>query len=104
MPRSPAPGAPDDLGQRLDTDLQAASITPATAQHMMVRGLIERDRGATRYGLTDPGARRAGDVAREGWAMTQRQGLLSGKTGKHMLGLRITESDPILTLSGDRTG
>jgi hypothetical protein len=29
-----------------DTDWQAASITHATAQHMMVRGLIERDRTA----------------------------------------------------------
>jgi hypothetical protein len=29
-----------------DTDWQAASITHATAQHMMVRGLIERDRGS----------------------------------------------------------
>jgi hypothetical protein len=36
-----------------DTDWQAASITHATAQHMMVRGLIERDRGATSYQLTD---------------------------------------------------
>jgi hypothetical protein len=38
-----------------DTDWQAASITHATAQHMMVRGLIERDRGAPRYTLTDQG-------------------------------------------------
>jgi hypothetical protein len=38
-----------------DTDWQAASITHATAQHMMVRGLIERDRAATRYALTDQG-------------------------------------------------
>jgi hypothetical protein len=36
-----------------DTDWQAASITQATAQHMM--GLIERDRAATRYALTDQG-------------------------------------------------
>jgi hypothetical protein len=36
-----------------DTDWQAASITHATAQHMMVRGLI--DRAATRYALTDQG-------------------------------------------------
>jgi hypothetical protein len=35
-----------------DTDWQAASITHATAQHMMVRGLIERDPGATRFVLT----------------------------------------------------
>jgi len=38
-----------------DTDWQAASITHATAQHMMVRGLIQRDRAATRYALTDQG-------------------------------------------------
>jgi hypothetical protein len=38
-----------------DTDWQEASITHATAQHMMVRGLIERDRAATRYALTDQG-------------------------------------------------
>jgi hypothetical protein len=38
-----------------DTDWQAASITHATAQHMMVHGLIERDRAATRYVLTDQG-------------------------------------------------
>jgi hypothetical protein len=38
-----------------DTDWQAASITHATAQHMMVRGLIERDSAAMRYVLTDQG-------------------------------------------------
>jgi hypothetical protein len=32
----------------LDTDWQAASITDVTAQHMMVRGLIERQ-AAARY-------------------------------------------------------
>ena len=37
------------------TDWQAASITHATAQHMMVRGLIERDQAATRYMLTEQG-------------------------------------------------
>ena len=40
-----------------DTDWQAASITGithATAQHMMVRGLIERQ-AATSYMLTDQG-------------------------------------------------
>jgi hypothetical protein len=31
-----------------DTDWQAAGITHATALHMMVRGLIERDHAATR--------------------------------------------------------
>jgi hypothetical protein len=36
------------------TDWQAAGITHATGQHMMVRGLIER-RAATRYVLTEPG-------------------------------------------------
>jgi hypothetical protein len=38
-----------------DTDWQAASITHATAQQMMVRGLIERDQAATRYAMTDRG-------------------------------------------------
>jgi hypothetical protein len=38
-----------------DTDWQAASITHATAQQMMVRGLIERDQAASRYVLTDQG-------------------------------------------------
>jgi hypothetical protein len=37
-----------------DTDWQAASITHATTQHMMVRGLIERQ-AATRYVLTEQG-------------------------------------------------
>jgi hypothetical protein len=37
-----------------DTDWQAASITHATAQHMMVRGLIERQTAA-RYVLTEQG-------------------------------------------------
>jgi hypothetical protein len=38
-----------------DTDRQAANVTHATAQHMMVRGLIERGTGATSYWLTDQG-------------------------------------------------
>jgi hypothetical protein len=38
-----------------ETDWQAASITHATAQRMMVRRLIERDQGATRYVLTVQG-------------------------------------------------
>jgi hypothetical protein len=37
-----------------DTDWQAASITHATAQHMAVRGLIERQ-ASTRFVLTDQG-------------------------------------------------
>jgi hypothetical protein len=37
-----------------DTDWQKASITPATAQHLMGRGLIERQ-AATRYVLTEQG-------------------------------------------------
>ena len=36
-----------------NTDWQAASITHATAQHMMVRVLIERDQTASRFVLTD---------------------------------------------------
>jgi hypothetical protein len=35
-----------------DTAWQAASITHATAQHMMVRGLIERQ-AASRFALTE---------------------------------------------------
>jgi hypothetical protein len=38
-----------------NTDWQAASITHATAQHILVRGLIERGHGATSYKLTDQG-------------------------------------------------
>jgi hypothetical protein len=38
-----------------NTDWQAASITHATAQQMMVRGLIERDQAASRFVLTDQG-------------------------------------------------
>lgn len=38
-----------------DTDWHAASITRATAQNMTVRGLIKRDRGATRFALTEVG-------------------------------------------------
>jgi hypothetical protein len=37
-----------------DADWQAASITHATAQQMMVRGLIERQ-AATRFALTEHG-------------------------------------------------
>jgi hypothetical protein len=37
-----------------DTDWQAASVTHATAQHMMVRGLIERE-AASRFKLTGQG-------------------------------------------------
>lgn len=38
-----------------NTDWQAASISHATAQHMLVRGLIERGTGATSHRLTDQG-------------------------------------------------
>jgi hypothetical protein len=37
-----------------DTDWQAASVTHMTAQHMMVRGLIERE-AASRFKLTGEG-------------------------------------------------
>jgi hypothetical protein len=37
-----------------DTDWQAAGITRVTAQHMMVRGLIERE-AASQFTLTDQG-------------------------------------------------
>jgi hypothetical protein len=42
-----------------DTDWQAASIAHATAQHMMVRGLIERHAGHA-LRADRAGARRAG--------------------------------------------
>jgi hypothetical protein len=38
-----------------DTDWQKAGVTHATAQHMMVRGLIERDQAASRFVLTAQG-------------------------------------------------
>ena len=37
------------------SDWQAASITRATAEYMLMRGLIERSGGATSYKLTDQG-------------------------------------------------
>jgi hypothetical protein len=37
------------------TDWQKAGVIHATAQHMMVRGLIERDHTATRFMLTYEG-------------------------------------------------
>jgi hypothetical protein len=37
-----------------DTDWQAGSVTHATAQHMMVRNLIERE-AASQFKLTDQG-------------------------------------------------
>ena len=37
-----------------DTDWQAANITHDTAQHLLVRGLIERQ-AASRFALTDQG-------------------------------------------------
>jgi hypothetical protein len=39
----------------LDTDWQKAGVTHVTAQHMMVRNLIERDQAATRFILTEQG-------------------------------------------------
>jgi hypothetical protein len=54
-----------------DTDWQAASITHATAQHMMVRGLIERDNSWRRSGL---------DTAR--FARTDQAGP-RGRWGRH---------------------
>lgn len=38
-----------------DIDWQKAGVTHATAQHMIVRGLIERDQRATRFILTEQG-------------------------------------------------
>jgi hypothetical protein len=41
--------------QRPGRPVGGATITHAAAQHLMVRGLIERDRGATQYTLTEQG-------------------------------------------------
>ena len=38
-----------------DTDWQKAGVTHATAQHLMVRGLIDRGAAAGAYVLTDQG-------------------------------------------------
>jgi hypothetical protein len=38
-----------------DTDWQKAGVTHATAQHMMVRDLIERGQAASRFVLTERG-------------------------------------------------
>jgi hypothetical protein len=37
------------------TDWERAGVTHATARHVLVRGLIDRDRAATRYKLTPLG-------------------------------------------------
>jgi hypothetical protein len=37
------------------TDWAKAGVAHATAQHMMVRGLIERDQAASRFALTEQG-------------------------------------------------
>jgi hypothetical protein len=37
------------------TDWQKASVTHATAQHLMIRGLIEREGAAAAFVLTDHG-------------------------------------------------
>ena len=39
----------------LDTDWRAAGVTHTTAQHLLVRGLIGRDRAGTRYVLSHQG-------------------------------------------------
>jgi hypothetical protein len=46
------------------TDWQAANMTHATAQQMLVRGLIERDRAATRYALNETRCARSAPGAR----------------------------------------
>jgi hypothetical protein len=38
-----------------DTDWRMAGVTHTTAQHLLVRGLIGRDRTGTRYVLSDQG-------------------------------------------------
>ena len=39
----------------LDTDWAKAGVTHATAQHMLVKNLVERDQGAPRFLLTEQG-------------------------------------------------
>ena len=43
------------LALDMDADWQKAGVTHVTAQHMMVRNLIERDQAATRFILTEQG-------------------------------------------------
>jgi hypothetical protein len=38
-----------------DTDWRKAGVTHATAQHLLMRGLIGRDRAGTRFVLADQG-------------------------------------------------
>jgi hypothetical protein len=49
-----------------NTDWQKAGVTHATAQQMLVRGLIECDRGASCFVLTEQGRDPAGSADREG--------------------------------------
>jgi hypothetical protein len=48
-------GFPHAVVSPLGADWHKASITHATAQQMMVRGLIDRDQAATRFVLTEQG-------------------------------------------------
>jgi hypothetical protein len=41
------------FGLASETDWQKVGVTYATAQHMMVRNLIERDQAASRFVLTE---------------------------------------------------
>ena len=38
-----------------DTDWAKAGVTDATARHMLVKNLVERDQGTTRFLLTEQG-------------------------------------------------
>ena len=63
-----------------DTDWQAAGVTHSTAQHMMVRGMIERHQAAT-ICVDRPGARGDGGVARQRCVSGPTEGLLSSRGG-----------------------
>jgi hypothetical protein len=72
-----------------DTDWQAASITQATAQHMMVRGLIERDSGAGSFVPTDHGR-----AALEALLSRPLAVSVAGKSGREGGHGNIDASDP----------
>jgi len=74
-----------------DTDWQAASITQATAQHMMVRGLIERDSGAGSFVPTDHGR-----AALEALLSRPLAVSVAGKSGREGGHGNIDASDPEL--------
>jgi hypothetical protein len=53
-----------------NTDWQRAGMTHTTAQQMMIHGLVERERGASSYAMTDQGQAVLGGAA--GGALIQQ--------------------------------